>query len=168
MTGGYCGKTLRINLTTGEISHDTFDEETLRKYIGGSGLGAMIIARETDEHTDPLGPENVLVIMSGPFAGTRAPNGGRYQVVTKSPLTGLLGEGNSGGTFSTKLKYAGFDGIILNGASEKPVHIIVNDGEVSIEDAQDLWGKDTNETEDILKEAHGETKGRDGKPVEVA
>lgn len=159
MTGGYCGKTLRINLTTGDITHQTFDDDTLRKYIGGSGLGAMIVAKETDETTDPLGPENVLCVMSGPFAGTRAPNGGRYQVVTKSPLNGLLGEGNSGGSFSTKLKQSGFDGIILNGASDKPVRIVINDGEVSIEDAQDLWGKDTFEVDEKMVEQYGKKQG---------
>lgn len=159
MAGGYCGKVLRINMTTGEISHQTFDEDTLRKYIGGSGLGAKILAEETDEKTDPLGPDNILAIMSGPFAGTRAPNGGRYQVVAKSPLTGHFGEGNSGGTFSTKLKHTGFDGIVLKGASDKPVCIVVKDGEASIEDAADLWGKDTFETDAIMTEKYGKKQG---------
>ena len=155
MLGGYCGKVLRINLTTGEMKDESFSEEILRKYIGGSGLGAYIIARETDAHTDPLGPENVLAIMSGPFAGTRAPNGGRYHVVTKSPLTGLLGEGNSGGTWSTKLKFAGYDGIILNGASPKPAHIVIHEGKVSIEDASDLWGMDTFDLGEKMIETYG-------------
>ncbi|MDC7234698.1 MAG: aldehyde ferredoxin oxidoreductase family protein [Spirochaetales bacterium] len=155
MTGGYWGKTLRINLTTKEITNESFSDDVLRKYIGGSGLGAYVVARETGADTDPLGPENVLCVMSGPFAGTRAPNGGRYQVVTKSPLTGLLGEGNSGGTFSTKMKYAGIDGIIFTGASDNPVHIVVDNGKVSIEDAGDLWGMDTFELDDVMTERYG-------------
>ena len=155
MLGGYCGKVLRIDLTKGKISYETYDEETLRKYIGGSGLGAKILYEETDENTDPLGPDNVIAIMSGPFAGTRAPNGGRYHVVTKSPLTGLLGEGNSGGSWSTQLKYAGFDGIILTGAAEKPVHIHIEDGEVAINDAADLWGMDTFKLDEVMTERYG-------------
>lgn len=158
MVGGYCGKILRVNLTTGEMSHDSFEEEILRKFIGGSGLGAYVVAKETDENTDPLGPENVIAIMSGPMAGTKAPNGGRYHVVTKSPLTGLLGEGNSGGSWSTKLKYSGFDGIILTGASPNPVHLVIDDEGPRLEEASDLWGLDTFELEELLVERMGKKR----------
>jgi len=115
MVGGYWDNFVRINLTTNEISKQSFSDEDLRNYIGGSGLGAKVVCEETDENTDPLGPENVLTIFTGPFVGTGLPNFGRYDVATKSPLNGLFGEANSGGTWGTKLKHAGVDGLILTG-----------------------------------------------------
>ncbi|MCL2865749.1 MAG: aldehyde ferredoxin oxidoreductase family protein [Lachnospiraceae bacterium] len=155
MLGGYCGKFLRVNLTTSEIKEEQFSEEVLRQYIGGSGLGAKIVCEETDENTDPLGPDNVLCVFTGPFVGTGTPNFGRHQVVTKSPLTGLLGEGNSGGTWGMKLKHAGIDGFIFTGTAPKPVYIHVEDGDVSFHDAKELWGKDTFQVDDMLKEKYG-------------
>ena len=155
MVGGYFNNFLRINLTTGEITKEPFSDEDLRNYIGGSGLGAKVVCEETDEYTDPLGPDNVLTIFTGPFVGTGLPNFGRYDVATKSPLSGFFGEANSGGTWGTKLKHAGVDGLILTGASPKPVYIHIDDGEVSLNDAADLWGKDTFEVDDILREKYG-------------
>ena len=155
MLGGYYNKFLRVNLTTGEMKVESFPEETLRKYMGGSGLGARIIYDETNEQTDPLGPENVITFIAGPIAGTTVPNGGRYHVSTKSPVNGLLGEGSSGGSFATKMKYSGFDGVIVTGASEKPVYININNGEYELKDASDLWGMDTFELDEKLKEIEG-------------
>jgi len=154
--GGYIGKVLRVNLTEEKTSIQTFSEETLRKYIGGSGLGARILYDETDERTDPLGPENLLIFMIGPLVGTRALNFGRHQVVTKSPLTGGYGEANSGGSWGTNLKRAGYDGIVFTGRAKKPVYIYINNGEVQIRDASHLWGKDTYEVDSVLKRELGE------------
>lgn len=151
MLGGYTGKVLRIDLTEEVFTVQTFSEETLRKYIGGSGLGAKILFEETSEKTDPLGPENLLIFMTGPLVGTQAPNFGRYEVVTKSPLTGAYGEGNSGGSWGTKLKHSGYDGIIVKGKAKKPVYVHINNGEVEIKDASHIWGRDTYETDSILK-----------------
>ncbi len=155
MLGGYMGKVVRVDLTTKEISYQTFEEKILRQYLGGSGLGAKILYDETDTKTDPLGPENLLIFMAGPLVGTKVPNFGRHQVVTKSPLTGLYGEANSGGTWGANLKKAGYDGIVFKGKSEIPVYLSINNGEVEILDAAELWGKDTYEVDDILREKHG-------------
>lgn len=155
MNNGYCGKYLRVNLSTGEIKEEVYSEEILRKFIGGSGLGAKVVCEETDENTDPLGPENVLTFFAGPLVGTIAPNFGRYQASAKSPLTGLFGEGNSGGTWGTKLKRAGIDGIIFNGASTEPVYLYIKDGIASLKSASELWGLDTFETDAKLKEIYG-------------
>ncbi|MDC7227747.1 MAG: aldehyde ferredoxin oxidoreductase family protein [Spirochaetales bacterium] len=155
MAYGYWGKVLRINLTTGKVSYEKIEEDIMRTYIGGSGLGAKFLIEETDGDTDPLGPDNILAFMTGPFTGTRTPNGGRFQVTAKSPLTGGLGEANSGGTFGPKLKYTGVDGLILCGRSDKPVHIFIDDNEVKINDAAELWGKDTFEIADIMTERYG-------------
>lgn len=149
------GKVLRVDLTANEISIQTFSDVVLRKYIGGSGLGAKILYEETYEQTDPLGPENVLIFMTGPLVGTMAPNFGRYEVITKSPLTGAYGEANSGGTWGVYLKRSGYDGIIIKGKAEKPVYLWINNGDVEIKDAAVLWGKDTYETDEILKKEHG-------------
>ncbi|MGI5849284.1 MAG: aldehyde ferredoxin oxidoreductase family protein [Christensenellales bacterium] len=155
MAGGYCGRVLRINLSDGSMKNEFYDEDVLRKYIGGSGLACKIVCEETDEKTDPLGPNNVLVIMTGPLVGCGLPNTGRHQAAAKSPLTGMLGEGSSGGTWGTKLKHAGFDGVILNGVSEKPVYLHIEDGKAELRNAKELWGLDTFDTDDKLKEMHG-------------
>jgi len=151
MAGGYIGKVLRVDLTQGKTTVQTFSEETLRKYIGGSGLGARILYDETTPETDPLGPENPLIFMTGPLTGTRAVNFGRHQVVTKSPSTGAYGEANSGGTWGANLKRAGYDGIVFTGKAKKPVYVFINNGDVKIKDAEHLWEKDTYEVDEILK-----------------
>jgi len=153
--GGYAGKILRVDLTTGEFHNTFYNEDTLRKYLGGSGLGARILYDETGPDTDPLGPENPLIFLTGPSEGTKMPNAGRYQVVTRSPLTGSYGEANSGGTWGVKLKKAGYDGVIFKGISPKPVYLNIKNDEVQLLDASDLWGKDSFEVDEILRERHG-------------
>ncbi len=157
MTYGYMGSYVRINLTKNEISFQTFPEEVLRKYIGGTGLGTRILFDETEIHTDPLGPENVLIYNTGPLVGTKAPNFGRYHVVTKSPLTGRYAEANSGGKFGPALRKAGYDGLILFGKAENPVYISIDNGKVEIKDAAHLWGKDTYEVGDWMKTEYGKS-----------
>jgi len=155
MAYGYTGKILRVDLSSGSMKDEVIPEETLRKYLGGSGLGAKILYDETDSNTDPLGPDNLLIFMTGPLVGTNVPNFGRHQAITRSPLTGSFGEGNSGGSWGYKLKRAGYDGIVVKGKAEKPVYINIEEGKAEILDASHLWGKDTYEVDDILKEAHG-------------
>ncbi len=155
MAHGYMGKVLRVDLTTGQVTTQTFSEDVLRNYIGGSGLGAKILYEETDQFTDPLGPENRLIFMTGPVVGTKAIDSGRYHVVTKSPLTGIFGESNSGGTFGTILKHAGYDGIIFFGKAQDPVYLWIDEGVVELRDAKQLWGRDTYEVDEILKEDLG-------------
>ncbi len=152
---GYLGKIMRIDLTTGKMENTFYSEEVMRKYIGGSGLGARILYDETTSETDPLGPENPLIFLTGPVEGTKTPNGGRYQVVTRSPLTGSYGEANSGGKWGVRIKKAGFDGLIITGKSPKPVYLNIVNGKIEILDAAHLWGKDTFEVDDILRADHG-------------
>jgi len=155
MVKGYMNQVLRVDLTDGRITTQIFSEEELRKYIGGSGLGTKILFDETDQFTDPLGPENRLIFMTGPIVGTKAVNSGRYHVVTKSPLTGIYGEADSGGTFGPELKRAGFDGIVFSGKADHPVYLWLNNGKAEIREAKNLWGRDTFEVDRILKETHG-------------
>jgi aldehyde:ferredoxin oxidoreductase len=155
MLGGYAHKLARIDLSTGQVEYFAPDPKDLEMYVGGRGLGVKYVY-ENGPKVDPLGPENLLCIMNGPLSGTRAKMSGRLAVVTKSPLTGTVTDSHMGGWTAAKLKWAGFDGLLIKGASEKPVYLLVKDGEVSIHDASDLWGKTTHEVHRILRERHGE------------
>ena len=152
---GFMGKWLRVNLTTSIIEDQKFDEHVLKKFLGISGMGAKILYDETSSDTDPLGPENVLIIGPGIMGNTQCPFGGRFHAVSKSPLSGAFGEGNSGGTFGPMIRKAGYDGIIITGRSESPVYLSVIEGVARIEDASALWGKDSYETSDVLQTTHG-------------
>jgi aldehyde:ferredoxin oxidoreductase len=155
MLGGYIGKVLNINLTSGEKKEESFDEETLRKFLGGSGLAAKILYERTTQETDPLSPDNVLIYMTGPLTGTKVPASGRHQITAKSPLTGIFGEGDAGGTWGINLKKAGYDGIIIHGKAQSPVYIFIQNGKAEIFDARDLWGLDTFETDQKIKDRYG-------------
>ena len=150
MLGGYMGKILRVNLTTGKTSEEPLNEEIARKFIGARGYGAKIIFDEVSHNTDPLGSENKLIFATGPLTLTTAPTGGRYNVITKSPLNGVIAGSNSGGFFGPELKKAGYDMLIVEGKSEKPVYLWITDEKVEIKDASHLWGKDTHETTDTI------------------
>jgi aldehyde:ferredoxin oxidoreductase len=149
------GKILWVNLTTGEIKEETPDEKTYRDFLGGYGLGAKVIYDNQKAGADPLGPDNILGLVTGPLTGTPAITGVRYVAVGKSPLTGGWGDANSGGYFGPYLKFAGYDAVFFTGISEKPVYLSINNGKAELKDASDLWGKDTYETEDALKVEYG-------------
>jgi len=153
--GGYAGKILEVNLTSGKISRTSVDDETLRKFIGGSGLAAKLFLDRVSPQVAPLSPQNTLFIMTGPLQGTNLPGAGRFNISAKSPLTNIWGEGNCGGTFGPELKFAGWDGIIIEGASDKPVYLFIDDDKVEIRDASDLWGKDSYETIDMVTDKIG-------------
>jgi len=153
--GGYAGKILEVDLTSGKISKASVDDETLRKFIGGSGLAAKLFLDRVSPEVEPLSPQNTLFVMIGPLQGTNLPGAGRFNVSAKSPLTNIWGEGNCGGTFGPELKFAGCDGIIIEGASDKPVYLFIDDDKVEIRDAADFWGKDSYETTDMLRDKIG-------------
>ncbi len=155
MTGGYMGKILFVDLSKGELKDEALDEKLCREFIGGYGIGARIIYSRQKGGVDPLGPENILGIMTGPLTGSPALSGSRYTVVGKSPLTGGWGDANSGGYFGPHLKFAGYDGIFFTGISPKPVYLFIKDGKAELRDAAHLWGKDSFETEDILQSELG-------------
>jgi len=157
MLKGYTGKILRLDLTTGDMDYQYLDEETARKYIGGVGLAAKILWDETTPDTDPLSPENELVIMTGPLTGSALPKSSRYIVAGISPATGIWGQAHAGGRFADELRHAGFDGIVVKGQSSKPVYLWLHNQKVEIRDAAHVWGKDTWEVSDILQQ---ETDGK--------
>ncbi len=152
---GYMGKILKIDLTTGSIEEEKLDEQTARKYLGGCGLGAHILSKETDKNTDPLGPENVIVFAVGPLTGSSLFNSNRFDVVSKSPLTGIFAESSAGGYWGGKFKACGYDALVVKGTASKPVYVSITDRSVEIKSAEHVWGKDTFESTDILKEVEG-------------
>lgn len=152
---GYAGTLLRIDLETRKIKKVNVSKSMIKKYIGGSGFCALTLYRELKAGIDPLGKENILYFATGPFTGTLWPQSSRYTVAAKSPLTDGWGESHSGGFWGPELKFAGYDGIIINGISHNPVSIIIENDSVTIPEAGDLWGLDTHETEDELKKEYG-------------
>ena len=148
---GWVGTVLRVDLATGSIKKESTNLEDAKRFIGARGLGSKVYADEVDARVDPLSPENKLIFAPGPFSGTFAPSGGRYEVVTKGPLTGTIAASNSGGSFGPELKYAGYDMVILEGKAPKPVYLWIQDGQVELRDAAHLWGKDVPETTDLLR-----------------
>lgn len=147
---GWMGKILRVNLTDGALAVEGLDEGLARDFIGGRGLGVKYLYDEVDPNCDPLGPDNKLIMATGPLTGTSAPTGARYAVATKSPLTGAITCSNSGGFFPTEIKKAGFDMIIFEGRSPAPVYLWIHEGTAELRSAAGVWGKNTHETEDIL------------------
>jgi aldehyde:ferredoxin oxidoreductase len=153
--GGYIGKILHVDLSNRKLIEEVLDEKIYRDFIGGYGLGAKIIYSRQKAKVDPLGPDNTLGFVTGPLTGTPAITGTRYCVVGKSPLTGTWGDANAGGSWGAALKTAGYDAIFLSGISERPVYLQVKDGRAELRDAGDLWGKDTVETDRLLRAETG-------------
>ncbi len=157
MAHGYAGKLLFVDLTSGTLREETPDEGFYRAWIGGTGLGVRIIMERTKAGIDPLGPDNMLAFTTGPLTATGVYGGGRYTVTAKSPLTGAWADSNSGGFFGPELKAAGYDGVFFTGAAERPVCLVIDAGQARLTDAQQLWGKDTYETDDMLQAALGDS-----------
>ncbi len=157
---GNWGKFLYVNLSNGEVKVEEYNEELAKKWLGSRGLAIYFLLKEMDPTVDPLSPENKLIITPGPLSGTSAPTGGRYNVITKSPHTGFITMANSGGYFGAELKFAGYDGIIVEGKAEKPVYIYIKDENVEIRDASHLWGKLVSETEEAIRKEIGSKKLR--------
>lgn len=160
---GLCGRLIRVNLADGSIDVEPVEEDVARKYLGGKALAAYYSIREIKKGTDPLGPENKLYLFTGTLTGTPAPLGNRTVAATKSPSTGTFTDSYMGGFWGPELKFAGYDGIVLEGASSEPVRIHVQDDDIKIMNAKNLWGMDTWQAEAEIKRLHGKTK----KPIKV-
>lgn len=147
----WTGKILRVNLTQGSVKSEPLNMEWAKAFIGSRGLGSKYLAEEVDAKVDPLSPANKIIWATGPLTGTMASTGGRYTVITKGPLTGAIACSNSGGYWGAELKMAGWDLIIFEGKSAKPVYLYVNDDVAELRDASHLWGKSIWETEEAIK-----------------
>jgi aldehyde:ferredoxin oxidoreductase len=153
---GYAGRILRVNLTHGTITKEPTPAEVVRDYLGGRGLGAYLLWTEVPQGADPLGPDNKLFISTGPLSGTLFPGTGKLDFTTKSPLTGSYAGASMGGMLTAELKYAGYDAIILEGISPKPVYLYVDDDTVELRDAGAYWGLGSFALEKRLKDELGE------------
>src|SRR5574338_1437988 len=150
MANGYNGKILHVDLTKGELTVEEPDEAFYRKYLGGSAMGMYYILRDMPKGADPLGPENVLTLMAGVTTGAPISGQSRLNANAKSPISGGIGDSQSGGFFPAELKFAGFDGIVIKGRSPKPVYLAIVDGVPELRDASHLMGKKSGEVDDIL------------------
>jgi aldehyde:ferredoxin oxidoreductase len=149
--GGYCGKILRVNLSTKSFVEDVLDERYVHNFLGGRGIAAKILFEELKVGINPLNPENKIIIMTGPLTGTNIPGSGRVTVSSKSPLTKTLFDSSMGGSFGVHLKRKGYDGLIIEGKAEQLVYLIIDEDEMSIETASHIRGMKTSETESYLR-----------------
>lgn len=149
---GICGRLLEVDLTSGKTKDLPVSEGLFRKYLGGRGLGARLLFDLLPPKTDPLSPENVILFMTGPLTGTNVTGSSKFVVVTKSPLTQGWCDSYSSGRISVELKKAGYDGMVIRGRSNHPCYLRIDDRKIEIREADLLWGKDSFETEGLLKE----------------
>ena len=143
-------KLLRVNLSKGTVKQEPLNKEWLKQYIGGRGYATKLLYEEMKKGVDPLSEGNILIFANGPLTGSNVPTGGRYMVVTKSPLTGMIACSNSGGYWGAELARAGFMFIVFEGKANKPTWLWINNDKVEIRDASSLWGKDTHQTTDMI------------------
>ena len=159
---GYAGKILYVDLSSGQIGETPLDLKFAQEYVGGLGFGAKIYLDLIKEKSDfdALSPENPFVLMTGPLTGVRMNAVARWSVGSKSPLTGFWGDANIGGFFGARLKFAGYDGIVITGAAEKPTYLHIDDGKVELKDAQKYWGMDIyTATDEMVADHQGESGG---------
>jgi aldehyde:ferredoxin oxidoreductase len=147
---GWTGKTVTIDLTNLKIEVTNTDITHLHTYIGGRGLGVKLYSDMINPDIDPLSPENILIFTTGPLTGTSAPLSGRHVMVSKSPLTGTIFDSSSGGHFGKELKFAGIDVLLIKGASDEPVYISIQDDDIEIHPANDIWGENVRKCTDML------------------
>jgi len=155
---GYAGNILRVNLSDRKIWKEGISEEMKRRFVGGRGFAAKIIWDEA-KGVDPLSEGNKIVFSTGPLSGLPLPSSGKMVIASKSPLTGGYGDSNIGSMAAVHLRRAGYDVLIVEGRSENPCYIAIQDDEVKILEAQDLWGKMTFEAQDLLEAKHGKNIG---------
>lgn len=153
--GGYANRIAHVDLTNGTVEYRGIPEDWARKYIGARGLGVRYVF-ENGPQVDPLSPDNLLCFMNGPLTGTEANMSGRMAIVTKSPLTGTVTDSHHGGWSAARLRWAGFDGILVKGKAKGPVYLYVQDGTVEIRDASEVWGKGVHDTVRFFRERYGE------------
>ncbi|MBL7201839.1 MAG: aldehyde ferredoxin oxidoreductase family protein [Anaerolineae bacterium] len=160
MAYGYHGKILHVDLTAGTLAVEEPEESFYRKYLGGSAMGAYYLWKHTPPGSDPLGPENTLSLMLSVITGAPISGQSRLAATAKSPLSGLADESTAGGFWPAELKFAGYDGIVIRGKSERPVYLWVHDGEAELRDATHLLGRFTADVEDAIREELGETRAQ--------
>jgi len=153
-------KILRVDLTKGTCTSEPLNMQWAQEYLGQRGLATKYFVEEVDPKVDPLAPANKLIMATGPLTGTMASTGGRYSVITKGALTGAIACSNSGGYFGAEMKFAGWDMVIFEGKSPKPVYLSIEDDKAELRDAAHLWGQTVWKTEEIIKKTHQDPQVR--------
>ena len=157
---GWTKKVLRVDLTKGTCKSEPLNMQWAQEYLGQRGLATKYFIEEVDPKVDPLSPANKMIMATGPLTGTMASTGGRYSVITKGALTGAIACSNSGGYFGAEMKFAGWDMVIFEGKSPKPVYLAIEDDKAELRDAAHLWGKTVWQTEEIIKKTHQDPQTR--------
>ena len=160
MAGGLTGRMLRVDLTEGQVQEVETPRDLFERFIGARGVGASMLFDELEPHTDPLGPDNKLFFLTGPLVGTMAPGANKITVSFRSPLSGTYSFSLCGGHLAPEFKFAGFDGAVVEGKSDKPVYLWIDNGTATLRDAGHLWGKRTHDTEDAIREELGDPEVR--------
>jgi aldehyde:ferredoxin oxidoreductase len=158
MMKGYADKLLRVNLSNGKVSKEEISDSMKRDFLGGRGFTVKLLWDEV-KRVDPLSEKNKIIFSTGPLSGQLLPSSGKMVIASKSPLTGGYGDGNIGTMASVYLRKAGYDVVVVEGKSEKPCYLLIEDENVKIVDASELWGKDTFEAQDLLEKKHGKNSG---------
>jgi aldehyde:ferredoxin oxidoreductase len=159
MLTGYAGKIGWVDLSEGTTRIDELDGDMARKYLGGKAMGAYLLLRHLQPNTPPYDPDNILIFITGPLSGTNFPAASRSAVITRSPMTGTFLDSYCGGFFGPHLKRAGIDALVITGKAQKPVYVLVDEGQITIEAAEQLWGLSTFDTEARLQNEHRKEKG---------
>ncbi|MEK7437344.1 MAG: aldehyde ferredoxin oxidoreductase family protein [Pseudomonadota bacterium] len=157
---GWTKKVLRVDLSKGTCKSEALNMKWAQEYLGQRGLATKYFVEEVDPKVDPLSPANKMIMATGPLTGTMASTGGRYSVITKGALTGAIACSNSGGYFGAEMKFAGWDMVIFEGKSPKPVYLAIEDDKAELRDAAHLWGKSVWQTEEIIKKTHQDPQTR--------
>ncbi len=152
--GGYAHNLAHIDLSAGTVSYSPIPEDLIRKYIGGRGLGVKLVY-DNGPGVDPLSPDNLLCFMNGPVTGSPVNMSGRLAVVTKSPLTGTITDSHMGGFSAARLRWAGFDGLVVKGRADKPTYLVCENGQVTLHSAESIWGLGVRATVRTLQEKYG-------------
>lgn len=160
MPNGYSGKILRVDLTRLSSEVEEPGEIFYRRYWGGKGFAGHLLLKEQSAGTDPLSPDNLLILATGVMTGSNLPAMPRFTVCSRSPLTGCFGESEAGGWWGPELKFAGFDAVVVKGCAERPVYLWIRDGQVEIRDASRIWGLDTVDAQDAIREELGDRRIR--------
>ena len=152
---GFHNKVLHIDLKRRSFEEESIDDAVYQRFLGGKGLGTYLLLKNNQAGVNPLSSDNTIIFATGPVTDTKVFGSSRFGVFTKSPLTGFYCESYSGGKVAEPLSRTGYDAIVMKGASDKPVYLEITNGQVIFHDAQHLWGKDTYQTEDSIREAVG-------------
>ncbi|MFZ5814697.1 MAG: aldehyde ferredoxin oxidoreductase family protein [Bacillota bacterium] len=153
--GGYAHRLAHIDLTAGSVTYGPIPENLMKQYLGGRGLGVKFVF-DNGPKVDPLSPDNLMAVMVGPVTGSQVSLSGRLAVITKSPLTGTITDSHMGGFTAARMRWAGFDGLLIKGRAAQPTYMVVENGSVSLHDASGLWGMGVRATVKALREKYGE------------